>query len=240
MLRVWSSPDSLKREQGRPVEARHDDSRSLIAAVRDVAVAASVYLYFCGFLYSYYLNRRLGIPSSATETPFYQYVVFSYNVFSGWSVLLAPVAGALAWLLYRGRHSIAWRIATYTTAIAMFPAVQLLSSNAAAWDAHRMRRGENLKTVVLHFKGEASRGLPEDLLEANTEEQLHLLAHSKTAVFVLIQSEMAEGQLPYGRVYEIPTEDLAGMTTKLASEEEPPCVRSRLSRYLLSGWLGRL
>ncbi len=59
---------------------------SFFEAARDVVIIGTVYAFFTGFSYVYYLYAHFGIPVSLLDLPFNQFPVYAYTVATahGW------------------------------------------------------------------------------------------------------------------------------------------------------------
>lgn len=146
------------------VSTSSQSKSSFLSSLKEVTFFVAVYLYFAGFVYSYYFYDNFGIPLRVIDTPVYYYFVFSYNISwnlgrvrwaellmqqSTWtSMIVILIFSTGLMVLRRDRRK---SILLFALLITLFPLLSALALEAANIEAKRLRLGETAKEITFVF-----------------------------------------------------------------------------------------
>lgn len=196
----------------------------LISAITKATLLPAVYLYFTGFLYSYFYHKKLGISLRSFGEPAHAYLVYSFTVFWAhpWlSVLLCIMAAILVKFVRRSGRTGSLAL----TLIAFFPICYELALFTANRDALLLRAGRYGNRVRLSFRSTATATLPANFLAQNDRGDLVLLADTEKQIFLLYQPNAAAPRLGRATVYSVPKENLSLTTTTIDDAPNPDSAR---------------
>ena len=197
---------------------------SLLAVATTVTALASAYLYFTGFIYSYFLYDTFGISLDALDLATPYYLIHAYSVFSTWIGLLVAqtyIAVLLAGAILNFRHWVYVAIL-----VSAFPAVFYSSYHAGRGAANELRLHPHI-LVAIRFKDPEKSQTPNLLLSPQMpdtdqsdqqvfktladNDNLWLLCQSKDKILVFSQSQgnlTDSTRLLPTRVYIIPISEI--------------------------------
>lgn len=188
------------------------DRRDIFSILANLVLLISIYLYFSGWLYAYYLFWHFGVSLHSVDIPVYDYIIYAYSVLdTKWS-LAVLVGGVAVWLLAVWLERICGpalskRRATIAIGLLLFPSL-LYSAKSAAENEALARREGNALTIRFTLKPEATPSLPRDFSEHNTQGQLRLLIQTKERYFVFYQPEGEKEVIPYANTFDISRSDV--------------------------------
>ena len=193
-----------------------------IADLRNILIIAGIYLFFTGWIYTYYFYDYFGMSASLVSTDYSAYIVYSFMaLISYWGLPLVGLMGLI--FLYRK-----W-LKKYTTlsiciALLLFPGLCVLAIRVANDKAVQLRRSRtDMRQISFVFRDDAGflafkynkDSLPvNDLLvktdlallkDSRLPGKLFLLGQNQEYFFVLYQpSETADIKgLPLGSIFFI-------------------------------------
>lgn len=195
------------------------DGISLLSASTTVMSVSAVYLYFAGYIFSYFYYRAFGVAVEALDLPPQYYFVHSYSVFDtgpgalSFSILILIVSAYSIGKLRRGLLLL--------SLIGAFPALFSVSHQSAQNASYLMRRKPNA-TVNFKFKDATGKKLSEaGTIESpappgcgqtvpGMEGQYALLLDAKDRVIVFCQprSSILPNENPPASVYTVLRSDL--------------------------------
>ena len=192
------------------------DDRDIFSILTNLVLLISVYLYFSGWLYAYYLFLHFGVSLHSVDIPVYDYIIYSYSVLDtkGGYAILGGVAVwlLLAWFARYLPFSEVWvRRASAVLFVMLFPSLfysLFHCAKSAAENEARARREGNAFTIRFTLKQQSSASLPKKFLECNNHGQLRLLIQTKERYFVFYQPEGEKGVLPYADTFDISRSDV--------------------------------
>jgi|GEM_PF-2336593 len=210
---------------------------SLLAKVGELMSLPAAYLFFAGFLYAYYYFSELGLPTRLVEIPLPFYPVYAFSVFMENWVLV------VAWILAVGLLALlATKRAPWATAgllflfLVAFPGSWWMARERGHRQAVLLRNGLEGRRVTFSFKqhahgepagskreaksaSDAPKRVTEQLMEANAEGKLVLVAETTRAFYVLwqIYPDREVKELPRARLFMVPRDAVSGAEVKLDS-----------------------
>ena len=137
-----------------------------LTALKEVTFFVAIYLYFTGFIYSYFFYEHFGIPLRVVDVPVYYIFVHSYNLIWNlweirWTALIAKES-LWGWLILSYFVLLLASIRKWTRhflyivlLLLLFPFLYSLARETALIEAGKIRRGEAVKQVTLVFKADA-------------------------------------------------------------------------------------
>lgn len=155
-----------------------------VVLTKNGVVLVAVYLYFCGWAYTYLYYHRFGIASQALETPFYTVFVFAFTVAFDPKNALFVVLVMLTWILIE-HISAKWLHLARTFAltimlVAAFPLIWLFAKRSADLNAAKIDT-----RPPLEFTFSDDTAMPPALLSANRSRQLRLMLETATTVYAV-------------------------------------------------------
>jgi hypothetical protein len=219
---------------------------STLSVLKDLVLPVAVYLYFTGFLYTYYFYSGLGIPLNSVEIPFYYFFIYSYNVIAAelTTSLLLLFSALLTILVIRTRKHP--DIGLFLVLSALFPILTVLSRDAATTQIGLLRTGRNLQTIQLILKDVSIRDdelLKNDgsirdeeflkakanaeqerreFLIANANDGLKLVVETTDRLYVLRQPfDERNPEIPVGSLYGISKSDVLVANVSLLNIPKP-------------------
>ena len=171
------------------------ESPTLLASASGIIAIVALYLYFAGYVFSYFYYQTFGVTLESLDVSTQYYFVRSFTVFQSAAgvVLLCVVAGiAYGYAIRR-----IGRAVLLVTLIIAFPLVYHLSAHIGEREA-QYKRNHPRAIVRFRFKG-AEKTKPVDaasdsdsdskneLLRLGDAEELHLLLETKDRVVVFYQ-----------------------------------------------------
>ena len=178
----------------------------LLSTIRNTSLVISVYLYFVGWLYAYYLFLEFGVSLHTVEIPVYYFFVYAYSVLLqariGFRLVLVTIL--LIVIFVRVLPS---KLAVGMICVALFPAMFYAAERAAREDATYKRQG-NAKTIRFIIKPQAAKAYPAAFRQLNCEHKLRLLVLTKDRYFVFHQPPGEKEELPYATTYDISRSDV--------------------------------
>ena len=196
---------------------------SFLKTCRDLAFIAAIYLYFIGFVHIRAFYNEFGLSISSADVQVYYPIIYSYEVLTRlpcWMWLTILVGGGLMFYgVYRCPKK-AWRLVlTLIIGIVVLVILGYEANLSGAKHAREFRAGYGAHTIRLTFSPALSRQLPKDLIELNDEGRLWLLSATKDRYLVCYQPTMIDNELPYARVFAIPTDNIAVAETEARNEK---------------------
>jgi hypothetical protein len=192
---------------------------SLLANVRDVAFAAAIYLFFCGYIYRSRYFQDFGLPSTASISDGPTFFVYSYNVLARfhWQSLAALIAIVLIYLAVIGlRKSPLLRTSIACVgAICAFPALALMANAAADGDAATYKSWSSVdSTVTVGLKDVATqsafRTLAGKILAAGADNhEMRLFALSSEAAYFTDRMFESDGKESNLMIYIVPMNEIS-------------------------------
>jgi hypothetical protein len=184
----------------------------LLSAGTTIISVIVAYLYFAGWVYSYYFYEDFGVYLVSFDVPFQYFPVYAFTVMTSVSgaVLTLALLSAL-YLFVRNRLS---GLTLMALLIVAFPLSFLTAQNIGHSEAtsERIRR-----KPIVHFSfknpelAKYSIKLserPVSILDLDTEEKLDLLLETKDRVVVFYQPDSIGPVLPAVYVYSVMKSDL--------------------------------
>ena len=158
-------------------------------------ILLSIYLYFTGFLYSYYLFGHFGISTQELNIPVYQFFVYSFPVLTGKGaisyIIILLIILCMIGLYYLILINIRKNLCTFLLLLiilALFPILDWLSLNKSITIANDYKNSQYGKRVIFTFKKTDKENYPKNFLEHNKKGNLILLTESKDRFYVILPS----------------------------------------------------
>jgi hypothetical protein len=190
-----------------PPAAADESSRApdAFSILKNIVFLLALYLYFVGWLYSYYLFQEFGISLNSVDIPFYYFFLYSYSVLqTAWGFSVLVVGFILLFVFSAGNSN---KTALAITCMILFPALFYPARAAAKREALSKRLGQ-AKSISFVLRQEAAEVVGKDFMELNTSGQLRLLTQTKDQFFVFYQPEGEEDEIPYAKSYCISAADI--------------------------------
>ncbi len=195
----------------------------VLSGVRDVAFAAAIYLFFCGYVFRSEYYRSFGLPSSASLADSATFFVYSYRVFADepWLCLGLVVAAAIAWACIRRRLSQYARYVTLATcAVFLFPVLAIIASLAANGEAAQYKNWNSSDgTLTLGIKKNAHDSFNgtsgQVFLNAIDNHEMRLFAMTGTMAYITDRKYTPEGEKANLLVYVVPLDEVSHMEINL-------------------------
>ena len=162
-----------------PMSGEQSKSKNpFLTALKEVTFFVAIYLYFTGFIYSYFFYEHFGIPLRVVDVPVYYIFVHSYNLIWNlweikWTALIAKES-LWGWLIVLYFVLLLASIRDWTRhllyivlLLLLFPCLYALARETALIEAGKIRRGEAVKQVTLVFKADAEIKKLKDLPSAS-------------------------------------------------------------------------
>ena len=194
-----------------------EDPSTTFATLRNIILGVAIYLYFTGFVYTYYFNDAFGISLLSLNIPVYYFFLYSYTVIRHYYLLLSVLTILSASLVLYGMHRRILRVALCLILIGLFPALSWLAWRTSLARVHAVRSGIGTKQIVIHLKaGETA--YPKDFRSDNATGRLRLLQETSDGLYVLSQAAPPRTPLPMGHAYRVAKEDITVWDVTLLSE----------------------
>jgi hypothetical protein len=218
---------------------RNNESAGLLAASSGIIAIAAIYLYFCGYIYSWAFYDRFGVSLESLDLPSQYYPMHSYLVLM--TVPGAMVFGATAMLAYVYAHGWVKRWFLLLALILALPALAMVSLRVAR-EKQALERQRPTTYVQFRFKHEDAQsplksasmpdGVDQKVIKTNThmdtaasprsddnpleqlanKNELHLLVETKDRLVLYYQPPpipLLPDVLPAMQVYTVLRENLA-------------------------------
>jgi hypothetical protein len=187
---------------------------SLLAVSGGIIAIATAYLYFTGFIYSYFFFDRFGVSLESLDLSSQYYLVHSYSVLgTAWGTVVGGLLVVIIYLCALGKLK-QWVL--IATLLGTFPILFQLSYRTAVSASEDLRRRPVIE-IQLRFKsGETAETQPalsnKDLAVTPIGKQDHLwlLFESKDRLLVFAQPVDAKmpGALLRAEVYTVSRSDI--------------------------------
>lgn len=209
--------------------------RSLLATGRDLVIIATVYLFFCGYVFREEYYRRFGLPVTASLGENATVFTYGYRVFTdggGWWFVLWACVVVLGYLAVRFACAMRAsaralgdmdRIFAIAVLLLAFPAFAHMASTAARRDAANYTRWGSLDGLLTmgvrdDFKRSASKTIAgRVLLRSIDTHEMRLFALSDTTAFVADQKYDFNNRPSNLLVYLIPRNEITHMELSFSS-----------------------
>lgn len=209
--------------------------RSILATGRDLAIVATVYLFFCGYVFRAEYYRHFGLPVVASLGDDATVFTYGYRVFAdggGWWFVLLALIVFLAYGAVRSIFSVRAsaravadmdRIALVAALLLAFPAFAQMASTAARRDAADYTRWGSLDGLLTlgvrdDLKRSASKTLAgRVLLRSIDTHEMRLFALSDTTAFVADQKYDFNNRPSNLLVYLIPRNEITHLELSFSS-----------------------
>ena len=187
---------------------------SLLAVSGGIIAIASAYLYFTGFIYSYFFFDRFGVSLESLGLSSQYYMVHSYSVFGAtWGSIVGGLLVVIIYVCALGKLKQWVLVATLLSA---FPILFLLSYRTAVSASEDLRRNPIIETQLRFKSGETSetQSTLSDKALAMTpigeQKHLWLLFESKDRLLVFAQpvDPKLPGMLVRADVYTVSRSDI--------------------------------
>lgn len=190
-----------------------------VAASAAVISIFGVYVYFAGWVYTYFYYKDFGVSLTSFDIPVQYFFVHSYTVLASRSGIALVCALLVVAYLYAARKL--RRLGLILTMVAAFPALFVTAKSVAHAESQETRTNPKLP-VRLAFKDPAAATLSlaavsrdsaappaPDIFALNASERLHLLLETKDRVVVFYQPAPIGGAQSVMYVFSITRSDLA-------------------------------
>ncbi len=175
--------------------------------IANIFFLIAVYLYFIGWIYTYYFLDHFNISFNTIDIPFYYFFVYSYSVITNWLSITVFSISIIAIYISGVVYASKW-IPIFIMLI-LFPIFFFLAGQTARSEAVKIRMGYANK-ITFFFKKDTINQYPSKFLEGNDKGKLKIIAQTKERFFVLYQppSEGNGKEIPFGFVYDVPRADV--------------------------------
>jgi hypothetical protein len=233
-----STPSYETHSDNGPTGIKKDvpEAKGLLTILKDLAILVSVYLYFTGWVYHYYLFTHFGVSLSSLDIPIYYFFIYSQPVIYENKIwyIFATVIFILILLLSK---YVAKRITKDSTEakkkelelskwgiisllVFLLPLSFHLARRTAITRALSMRNGYAQKISFI-FKQDANGKYPEEFINANGSGKLRLLNQTKDRFFVFYQPKSEEPEMPYGYSYVVFDTDISTAKIEMPNALKP-------------------
>jgi hypothetical protein len=192
-------------------------NQDMLAILRNVILIQSIYIYFMGWTYAFYLFNHFGISLNSVDIPFYYYFAYSYSVITETSAIKLVVAAFFAIYLvtsFAPSYFKKWGLTFYfkkwgltLLLIVLFPIFFSIAKERADKEALYKRMGY-AKTVSFVFRKDATKSYPNEFINANNRGKLKLLIQTNDRFYVIYQPQGEGKAIPYGFTYDIARADI--------------------------------
>jgi hypothetical protein len=194
---------------------------SALAAVRDLAIIASVYLFFATYIYTQAFYSVFGLRVAPSDLPLQTVVAYSYFVlkpYGIWVVIAASVASGIINAIPASASAI--RVGLLVgVGLLLFGSLGALASRRGLHDGLNARQGTNCPIINVAMKAERTDPKMQELAQLDKDGKLRLLLDTKEELYVFAQPAAEYGELPYGLVFSLRKEDILFYSTEAASEK---------------------
>jgi hypothetical protein len=191
---------------------------SLLAHFAEWAILPAIYLYFAGFLYTYYYFKEFGLSIYRVEVPFYAYLVYSFTVlWQFWWLSLLLATFFLAPLAFRKHWNQTFLLVVL---LAIFPLLYLLAKSSGETRAVQVRSGR-LGHRVRFVLRDPSKPFTERFRASNEKGKLTLLLETADRVYVLDQDRPRNEELPRAAVIAVPRGEILLQSVTIQSTRNP-------------------
>ena len=197
---------------------------NILNIIGKIFFVLAIYLYFIGWVYSYFLFKDFGISLHLINIPIYYFFVYSYSVIFNhilYFIIILIIILTLAYLLiisFKRLNKISLLFAIVLCVSTFYP-FYLLAKKEASTQALYLREG-HANIISFTFKKEISASFKKDLLDANNQDRLCLIIQTKDEFYVLYQAKGIQNELPQGFIYIIPTNDVLYAKIELNEKKE--------------------
>jgi len=193
----------------------HTDESEFLSVLRNVIFFVAAYLYFAGWVYSYYLYYQFGVSLNSLDISFYNFFIYSYAVFGGNKLLVMIVGtGFVAAVIALRRHGEIKKWIVIIFLIGLVPTLFHLSKERGGAAALLLRQGYAVRPVSFAFRDEKVAGYPAEMLVANRSNQLWLLTQTKDKFYVFLQPEREGNELPKCITFIVDSKDVYFISIK--------------------------
>ncbi len=170
----------------------------------------TVYIYFTGWVYTYFYYKDFGVSLFSFDVPLGYFLMYSFEPLrTAKGLIILAVFVAVAALHAAGRVP---RPALVFALLAPFPALFATALSSAHAVSHETRL-HPIGKIVLAFKANEPGKVMQELEGYNKNEKLHLLLETKDRVTVYYQPGTIGGQLTAVRVFSVLRTDLSSTLT---------------------------
>ena len=194
-----------KRQKIKMIGIGQNENHDLLSILRNVIFFIAIYLYFMGWIHTYYFYYHFGISSISVNIPFYYFFIYSYNVIANIFGFILVVAAIVAFFIFTAVYPRKWLV--ILVLIILFPVFFYLAKEKAGEGAQGIRIG-NAKTITLFFKKDTFKFYPKEFINANKKGKLKLVTQTTDKFYVIYQPPGEAGEMPYGFTYDIPRTDI--------------------------------
>lgn len=205
------------------IASANNGNPSIDIGFKEIVVISSVYLYFSGWTYIYFLFDGFGISLHAVDIPFYYFFVYSYSVIETHAISTMFVVVSLFVFLCFSRYM--WsKYLIAVLLVALFPATFYIARQTALKEVRNIRSeaGASYPEVRFTLKGaypakhsDQRSTISFDAL--NDGWSLKLLTHtSKYFYAVYVPKKLPKVKaLPMTQVFIIPSDNIERVETRI-------------------------
>lgn len=178
--------------------------------LKNIIFLAAIYLYFMGWVYTYYLFIHFGIPLNSVDIPVYYFFIYSYSViYDFWFILffILIFIFAIIFIIYFANIKLVKVVGLSILFLLFFFMAFWLAKRRAGEEAKFIRMGY-AKTVEFVFRKNSAESYSKEFLDANKKRLLKLITLTEGKFYVFYQPSGEEGELPVGYVYDISRSDV--------------------------------
>jgi len=218
-----------------PSKPDADLTSTLLARVRDIAFAAAIYLFFCGYIFRAEYYHRFGLPSSASMSDSALFFVYSYTVFkdSFWSLVEYVAVGLAIYVIVHVAIRKYWTertaiISVSLAAMSLFPLLATMAVSAADFEADKYinwNPSDSTLTLGLRKDAQSSPSFQthagQVLFQSIDDHELHLFSLDGTTAYLVDRKYTPTGAKADLLVYALPRDEISHFELDLPPTPAP-------------------
>lgn len=169
---------------------------SPFANLRDITLVCTIYLFFAGYVYRYFMFIGLGIPSDVNEAPVNTLLVYAFGVLFGipWWFWLVVTLLFLGVVIFSSRFVLAEPLRLLFISLLVFlafPAIYFAAQRGAQTEVNAILGFQaGIRPAYIAFASNVVGKYSHPLLEASNSGTAYIVHENKEFLFILVEPKV--------------------------------------------------